>query len=234
MVTTFGHGHGGQMRERTQSRRVAGAALTVALLLGGATACNGNGHAAGAQAVAGAGTHTPVAIAASLPAPSPTKGNPPTSGSVRGSHPHHAQRPAGGVSLDAVAARLVPYLQRHFGAAYSALLVDDPHDQLVVYRLPDPRLDSAADRLADGTRLSFVDSRYSFDRQIQLLLRIAADRGYWKRHGITVNSWGATNGVYCAAIVTTTQGSAAQQQAFNARYGAGTVVVAKGGPIEYK
>jgi hypothetical protein len=224
------------MRERTPGRRAVGAALTAALLLGCATACTGGGHGTGSQAVAAPVTHTPVAIAASVPAASPSRSwsNPPASGPGRGPRPHHPQPQPGGGSLDAVAARLVPYLQRHFGAAYAALLVDDPHDQLVVYRLPDPRLDSAAGRIAAGTRLSFVVARYSFDRQLQLLLRIAADQGYWKRHGITVNSWGATNGVHCGAIVTTTQGSAAQQQAFNARYGTGAVIVAKGGPIEYK
>ncbi len=42
---------------------------------------------------------------------------------------------------------------------------------------------------------------------------------------------GGTNGVHCAVIVTTNSGSAAQQLAFDGRYGAGLVEVSQGGAV---
>ena len=237
------------MPGRTQCRRWVGAVVTLGVLLAGAAACDRNtgARAAGGAAATDVARTAPVAAVSSVPASAGARPQGTPTGSRTGGRSstgtgrapgtpgtptaRGGSEPAAQPGLDAVAGRLVPYLQRHFGAVYSALLVDDPHNQLVVYRLPDLRLDAVARSIAGRTRLTFVDARYSFDRQLQLLARITADHRYWRHHGITVNSWGATNGVHCAVIVTTSQGSAEQQLAFDARYGTGAVLVVKGGPM---
>ncbi|WP_370088108.1 hypothetical protein [Streptacidiphilus sp. MAP12-16] len=140
--------------------------------------------------------------------------------------------PPAQAALDPVVQRLAPYLQRHFGNSYSSVLVDSPNNQLVVYRIPDTRLDSAARAVAGPVHLSFVNSRYSYARQQQLLNRILADRGYWGRHGVTVNSVGTSNGVHCAALVDVSEHPASAQRAFDARYGAGAVRVSQRGPLK--
>jgi hypothetical protein len=157
-------------------------------------------------------------------------------GSGSGSGPSFGQGGGSvqGGGLDATAQRLAPYLQRHFGAAYAAVLIDDPHDQLVIYRLPDPRLDAVARAMAGRTRVAFVTARYSFQRQLQVLARIAHDLGYWRGRGVVINSRGTTNGVHCAVIVATSTGGPQQQRAFDARYGAGVVKVVEGDAIVSK
>ncbi|MBC3841610.1 hypothetical protein GXW82_19100 [Streptacidiphilus sp. 4-A2] len=114
------------------------------------------------------------------------------------------------------------------------MLVDDPHNQLVIYRLPNPKLDAAACALAGRTRLAFVTAHYSVQRQQQVLARIGRDLGYWRSHGIVINSRGTTNGVLCAVIVTTDAAGLQQQRAFDARYGAGVVKVVEGSAIVAK
>lgn len=222
--------------------RTAAALLTAALLLGGAAACT---RSTGAQ---GGGSPTP---GHSMQAVDDASGTATAPGSPSPGPRHHHRRPTGpppsssggpgagsgygqGGGLDATAQRLAPYLERHFGTTYASVLVDDPHNQLVVYRLPNPRLDAAARALAGRTRLAFVAARYSFLRQNQVLARIAHDLGYWRGHGVVINSRGTTNGVHCAVIVTTNAGSAQQQQAFDARYGKGVVKVVEGDAIVYK
>ncbi|QMU76435.1 hypothetical protein GXW83_12475 [Streptacidiphilus sp. PB12-B1b] len=234
------------MTSRRGGRLLAGAALTAALTLAGAAACARHTGGTGGTALVSARSGTPAAVASARPGTGPGPGPSHSAGHGRsgghgrrsghrpgaGSSP--AQTPVAGAGLDATAQRLAPYLQRNFGTAYASILVDDPHGQLVVFRLPDPRLDAAARRLAGPTRLAFVTARYSYARQHQLLARITQDLGYWRGHGVVVNSRGTTNGVHCAVIVTTDTGSAAQQRAFDARYGAGVVKVVEGGAIVSK
>ena len=234
---------GGRPRSGAGLPRRAGTAaalLAAALLLTGVVGCGkhdggaASGSAAPGQSAQTVARTTRAASASALPSATGTPG-----------HRHQHRRPAGppqgggspygqGGSLDATAQQLAPYLERHFGTAFAAVLVDDPHDQLVVYRLPDPRLDSAARALAGPTRLAFVTARYSFLRQTQLLARIGRDLGYWRSHGIVINSRGTTNGVHCAVIVTTGTGGAQQQRAFDRRYGTGLVKVVEGDLIVYK
>ena len=230
--------------------RTTAALLTATLLLGGAAACT---RSTGAQ---GGGSPTP---GHSMQAVDDASGSATATGSPSPGTKHHHRHPSGppsssggggaggagggqgygqgtgqGTGLDATAQRLAPYLERHFGASYASVLVDDPHDQLVVYRLPNPQLDAAARALAGRTRLAFVVARYSFLRQNQVLARIAHDLAYWRGHGVVINSRGTTNGVHCAVIVTTNTGSAQQQRAFDARYGQGVVKVVEGDAIVYK
>ncbi|QMU69238.1 hypothetical protein [Streptacidiphilus sp. P02-A3a] len=244
---------GGRPPRRGAARgaRTAAALLTGALLLGGAAACNRTTAAQGGgsptpghsmQAVDDAsGTATATGSPSSgprhhhrHPSAPPPSGSPTGSatGTGTGTGPGAGYGQGGG--LDATAQRLAPYLERHFGTSYASVLVDDPHDQLVVYRLPNPKLDAAALALAGRTRLAFVVARYSYLRQAQVLARIAHDLGYWRGHGIVINSRGTTNGVHCAVIVTTNSGSAQQQLAFDTRYGKGVVKVVEGESIVYK
>ena len=223
--------------------RTAAALLAGALLLAGAAGCTRGGAQAGGTPVPG---HSMQAVADASRSPSPA-GRPSAGPSATAGHRHrHPSAPPSssgggpgspygqGGGLDATAQRLTPYLERHFGTAYASVLVDDPHNQLVVYRLPDPKLDAAALALAGRTRLAFVTARFSFLRQLQVLARIAHDLGYWRSHGIVINSRGTTNGVHCAVIVTTSTGGTQQQRAFDARYGAGVVKVVEGDAIVYK
>ena len=147
-------------------------------------------------------------------------------GGSRGGHTRN-HRPS---QLDPVVRRLAPYLERHFAGSYTMVVIDSPHNRLVVYRVPDPALDTAAHSVAGRTRLFFVDSHYAYGRQHELLDRIGADLGYWRRQGIRVTSWTASNGVRCAVLVTTVRGTGADQRAFNARYGTGVVAISRGGP----
>ena len=248
---------------RAAKPRAGAVLLTAALLLAAGTGCAARGGGAGAgpraadpgarPLAAASGPASGSALAAAAPvagSPSPSAertGAGPAAGSRRPRrHPSGPPAPGGsggsaatgtqgrGEGLDATAQRLAPYLQRRFGAEFAAVLVDDPHGQLVVYRLPDPRLDAAARALAGRTRLAFVAARYSFLQQDLVLARITRDLPYWRGRGIVVNSRGTTNGVHCAVIVTTGTGSAQQQRAFDARYGAGVVKVVEGGAIVYK
>ncbi|TDT95912.1 hypothetical protein EDD99_7754 [Streptomyces sp. 846.5] len=147
-------------------------------------------------------------------------------GGSRGGHSRD-RRPS---RLDPVVLRLAPYLERHFAGSYTTVVIDSPHDRLVVYRVPDPALDAAAHSVAGRTRLFFVNSHYPYGRQHELLDRIGADLGYWRRQGIRITSWTASNGVHCAVLVTTVRGTGADQRAFDARYGTGLVHVSRGGP----
>ncbi|WP_042409815.1 hypothetical protein [Streptacidiphilus carbonis] len=132
--------------------------------------------------------------------------------------------------LDPVVQRLAPFLERHFADSYTTVVVDGPHNRLIVYRVPNPALDTAARSVAGHTRLSFIDSHYAYNRQHELLERIGADRGYWRRQGIKVTSWTASDGVRCAVWVTTVHSTGADQRAFDARYGTGLVEVTRVGP----
>lgn len=147
-------------------------------------------------------------------------------GGSRGGHSRD-RRPS---QLDPVVLRLAPYLERHFAGSYTTVVIDSPHNRLVVYRVPDPALDAAAHSVAGRTRLFFVDSHYPYGRQHELLDRIGADLGYWRRQGIRITSWTASNGVHCAVLVTTVRGTGADQRAFDARYGTGLVHISRGGP----
>ncbi|MFC1442781.1 hypothetical protein ABUW04_31480 [Streptacidiphilus sp. N1-10] len=149
-----------------------------------------------------------------------------TDGSSRGGH-YRTRHPS---QLDPVVRRLAPYLERHFAGSYTTLVIDSPHNRLLVYRIPDAALDAAAHSVAGRTRLLFVDSRYSYGHQHELMDRIGADLGYWRRQGIRVTSWTASNGVRCAVLVSTARGTGADQRAFDARYGTGAVAISRGGP----
>ena len=228
---------GGTMRRTLTSRPAATALAGLALLLA-TTACSNSGATTAAPApsgavtaVTGGGSGTasgrPVPVDASSSA-APHTG---TSAGPGSTSPSVPPQPVGQVSLDSTAQRLAPYLEAHFASYFASVLVDDPHGQLVVFRLPDPHLDATVCAMAGRTRVVFVNAHYSYLRQHQLLARIGADRGYWRKHGIVINSMGATNGVHCAVIVTTNTGSAAQQRAFDGRYGVGLVEVSQGGAV---
>ncbi|MEZ0095682.1 hypothetical protein [Streptacidiphilus sp. EB129] len=213
--------NGGPQQARKRIR--AASALTVLALvaLGPVTACSAHPSSPNTQ---------PVGHTGAAPSPSgPAAGTP---YSPAPSDLHGAQPPAGGpAQLDPVVQRLAPYLEHHFGNTYASVLVDSPNNQLVVFRLPDPRLDAAARTIAGRVRLTFVTSRYSYLRQHQIISRIEADRSYWRQHGVTVSEVSTSNGVHCAALVGITGKATAAQRAFDARYGAGVAKVSQIGAV---
>ncbi len=228
---------GGTMKRGSRASRPAATALAGLALLLATTACSDHGATTAAPGPSGAVTAVTGGVGTTSGRPVPVdasssaRPHPGSSAGAGSTSPSYSQPPAGQVSLDSTAQRLAPYLEAHFAGYFASVLVDDPHGQLVVFRLPDPHLDATVCAMAGRTRVVFVNARYSYLRQHQLLARIGADRGYWRRHGIVVNSLGATNGVHCAVIVTTNTGSQAQQRAFDARYGAGLVEVSQGGAV---
>ena len=228
---------GKMMRRSTRASRPAATALAGLALLLATTACTHSGATTAAPGPSGAVTAVTGGGGTSSGGPVPVDASssaaPHPSSSARTGSPSPSvpQQPVGEVSLDGTAQRLAPYLEAHFAAYFAYVLVDDPHGQLVVFRLPDPHLDATVCAMAGRTRVVFVNARYSYLRQHQLLARIGADRGYWRKHGIVINSMGSTNGVHCAVIVTTDTGSEAQQRAFDGRYGAGLVEVSQGGAV---
>jgi hypothetical protein len=213
--------NGGPKRTSRPGRAASALAAVSLAGLAGLSACSGRanpttqpvGHSSAAPTQSASSTRT---------LPSGSSG---PASSTGGQHP-----PAGQDQLDPLVQRLAPYLQRHFSATYASVLVDSPNNQLVIFRLPDPRLDAAARAMAGRVHLSFVNARYSYARQHELINRILADEGYWRRHGVSITSVGTSNGVRCAVLVEISGTAAPAQRAFDARYGVGVTRLSRGGP----
>ena len=122
-----------------------------------------------------------------------------------------------------------PVLEKSFADYYAGLALDHSRHVMIVYRRPDPALDAAVKSRAGGVAVDFRDAKYSLAEMQAVVRRVMADRAYWARHGVSVQT--AAPMVDGSSVrVGTTQGAPAEAALFGKRYGAGAVTVEKAAP----
>jgi hypothetical protein len=130
-------------------------------------------------------------------------------------------------ALSAAADEVEPFLRASFADSFAGLVLDHADRTMIVYRRPDPGLDSAARQRAPGVRVEFRDAKYSLRQMQDLAAKIMGDAGSWRAQGIGVNGAGPLPDGAGVEVMTDT-GSAADQDAMDDRYGAGAVRVVGG------
>lgn len=133
-------------------------------------------------------------------------------------------------ALTAAADAVEPFLRTSFADSFAGLVLDHAGHALIVYRRPDPGLDSAVRERVSAVRVVFRDAKYSMRLLQDLSARVIDDTGYWRDRGVTVNGAGpAADG--SGVEVMTADGSSADQRAMDERYGAGAVRVVPGSAV---
>lgn len=170
-------------------------------------------------------------------APSTTTASPPASGPRI--MPTESQRlwpsanPPGQPALDDAAQKVTTELKAKYANWYSGIALQQPMGPddktpyaLLIYRIPNPALDAAAQAAAPTTKLIFVDVKYSFAQCDAVATKVKDDIKYWQSRGLTINTWGCQRGLVYIGVTRPDQ----WQAALTARYGADAIVVEQAGP----
>jgi hypothetical protein len=141
--------------------------------------------------------------------------------------------PPGQPALDVAAHDVETALKAKYANWYSGLAVQEPlgpDDKtpyaLLIYRIPNPALDAAAQAAAPDTKIIFFDAKYSFVQCDALDTEVTNDHKYWAGQGLTINSWGCKNGLVTIGVTVPDKWKAA----LTARYGADRISVEAVGP----
>jgi hypothetical protein len=133
-------------------------------------------------------------------------------------------------ALEAAANAVIPELERAFPDTYSGVEMRHADRTMVIYRLPDPKLDEFVRSRTSGITTMFRDAKLSATRMRVLVDQVMLDRDYWHGQGITINGAGPMpdgSGIE----VLTPQGSLAEERALTAHYGEGLISVRAATPV---
>lgn len=132
-------------------------------------------------------------------------------------------------ALDAAANSLTD-LETTFPDTYAGLELKQEDRAMVVYRLPDPKLDEVVRSRTQGVTVHLRDAKFPLKHMRTLTDQIMNDRDYWLGQGIRVN--GAGPKVDGSSVeVMTSKGDPAEARALAARYGQDTVTVRAATPV---
>lgn len=133
-------------------------------------------------------------------------------------------------ALQHAAYTVEPMLETSFPDTYAGLQLDHQQHVMIIYRRPDPALDTAVRARVPQVSVAFQDARFSLAQLLQLRDQIVADMAYWSGRGVSIQTVGAIvdgSGVR----VGTVQGAPEEAALLLQRYGAETVTVEKVGLI---
>lgn len=120
------------------------------------------------------------------------------------------------------------YAEAAFPNTYTGVALAADQRTILVYRIPDPALDSAVRARFPATPLRFVDARYSHQRLQALARRITADIPFWNSHGIRITLVGpAADG---SAVTVGTPDPATASSPIYARYGRDAITIIPAAP----
>jgi len=88
--------------------------------------------------------------------------------------------------IDALVARIEPYVVAHFRDIYTGLELDNDHDLVRVYRLPSAEFDNWIRAEFADACVEVATARHSLDGTAELSQRIDDDSRYWSDRGIEI------------------------------------------------
>ncbi len=133
--------------------------------------------------------------------------------------------PANDPALEVAADSIEPFLEKSLPDSFSGLVLDHAHHIMVIYRRPDPRLDTAVKGRIPQVNVDFRDGKFSLKQMKQLADRIVADREYWRARGIDIQSVGPTS--HGSGVAVGTSRGTADTDKLASRYGAGVLPAEK-------
>lgn len=143
--------------------------------------------------------------------------------------------PPGQNALDDAVQKVKTAVSGKYAKWYSGIALQQPvgpKDQtpyaVLVYRVPNPALDAAAQAASPTTKMIFIDTKYSAVQCDAVQAKVSKDVGYWKSRGLSLNGWGCQNGLVDIGITD----PAAWKSALDARYGADVIEVEKTDPVQ--
>jgi hypothetical protein len=89
-------------------------------------------------------------------------------------------------ALSRAAGAVQPLLDSRFKSTYAGLEVRNEVPMLVIYRKPDPELDTAVRMAAPDVRIEFRDARYTRAEMAEHVQRVMDDTVYWQNRGVEI------------------------------------------------
>jgi hypothetical protein len=131
-------------------------------------------------------------------------------------------------ALQAAADRTGPMLENDFRETYAGLELDHQARRMIIYRKPDPRLETVVRSQNPGVDIVYRDARFSLAEMRVLVERILADQPYWHTQGIEIRAVGPRTDGNGVIVTLSAKDIPKGAPALKQRYGADRVTVEEG------